>query len=404
MRQSELFTKTEKNFPKDEESINAKYLIRGGFIAKNSSGIFSFLPLGWRVLNKINNIIREEINAIGGQEILMPALIAKRYWEKFGRWDTDVAYKLKAGDEDFALGWTHEEVVASFGESFIRSEKDLPVAVYQIQTKFRHEPRARGGLLRGREFLMKDLYSFHASEESLHDYYQVVTEAYKKIFDRLSLSYKIAEASGGDFTKEYTHEFQVLTPAGEDIIFYCDKCDLAQNKEVARVAKGDKCQCGGEIQEGSAIEVGNIFKLGNRFSPPGGGWFMGSYGIGQSRVMGTLVEIFHDDKGIIWPDSVAPFEIHLISLPGAKNADTLYNNLVKEGFEALYDDREMSAGEKFSDADLLGIPHRLVVSEKTLRQAQGKPDLIEHKRRGLPETKLLSYEELIRLLGQKHRD
>ena len=397
MRQSDLFSKTEKNFPKDEESINAKYLIKGGFIAKNSSGIFSFLPLGLRVLNKINNIIREEINAIGGQEILMPALIAKRYWEKSGRWDTDVAYKLKAGEEEFALGWTHEEVVASFGENFIRSEKDLPVAVYQIQTKFRHEPRARGGLLRGREFLMKDLYSFHATEEDLKRYYKVVEDAYRKIFDRLSLSYKIAEASGGAFTKEYTHEFQVLTPVGEDVIFYCDKCDLAQNKEVARVAKGEKCQCGGEIQESNAIEVGNIFKLGNRFSPPKGGWFMGSYGIGPSRVMGTLVEVFHDDKGIIWPDNVAPFQVHLLSLPGAKNVDTLYNNLIKEGFEVLYDDREMSAGEKFSDADLIGIPHRLVASEKT-------GDQIEHRRRGLSDSKLIFYEELLQLLGQKHRD
>ncbi|MEK7115077.1 MAG: aminoacyl--tRNA ligase-related protein [Patescibacteria group bacterium] len=399
MKQSELFSKTEKNFPKDEEFINAKYLIKGGFIAKNSSGIFSFLPLGWRVLNKINNIIREEMNAIGGQEILMPALVAKRYWDKSGRWDVDMAYKLKAGDEDFALGWTHEEVVASFGESFIHSEKDLPVAVYQIQTKFRHEPRARGGLLRGREFLMKDLYSFHATEEDLKRYYKVVEDAYRKIFDRLSLSYKIAEASGGDFTKDYTHEFQVLTPVGEDIILYCDICNFAQNKEIAKVKAGDVCGAcpesdrRGEIQEGSAVEVGNIFKLGNRFSK----WFMGSYGIGPSRIMGTLVEIFHDDKGIIWPDSVAPFQIHLISLPGAKNADTLYNNLVREGFEVLYDDREMSAGEKFSDADLLGIPHRLVVSEKA-------GDGIEHKRRGLPDTKILSYEELLQLLGQKCRN
>lgn len=394
MRQSSLFSKTEKNFPKDEESINAKYLIKGGFVVKNSSGVFSFLPLGWRVLNKINNIIREEMNAVGGQEILMPALIAKKFFEKTGRWDVDIAYKLKIGAEEFALGWSHEDVISAIAENFIHSEKDLPVAVYQIQSKFRHEPRARGGLIRGREFLMKDLYSFHKDKEDLERYYQVVINAYRKIFDRLSLSYKITESGGGVFTDEYTHEFQVLTSNGEDTIFYCDKCDFSQNKEIAKVEKNDKCpKCDGEIQESRGIEVANVFRLNQRYSQ----WFMGSYGIGVARAMGTLVEVFHDDKGIIWPDSVAPFQIHLISLPGAKNADTLYNNLVKEGFEALYDDREISAGEKFFDADLLGIPHRLVVSEKA-------GDKIEVKRRGLSETKLLSHEELLQLLGQKYRD
>ena len=402
MRQSQLFSKTSKNFPKDEESVNAKYLIKGGFIAKNSAGVFSFLPLGWQVLNKINNIVQEEMNAIGAQEILLPALIARKYWEKSGRWDVDIMYKIsqvhinsdKDGNpstsyEDFSLGWTHEEVIADIAGNFIRSEKDLPLAVYQIQNKFRHEPRARNGLIRGREFLMKDLYSFHATKEDLDNYYQTIIDAYKKILDRLSLSYKIVEASGGAFTKEYTHEFQVLTDSGEDTIFYCDQCDFAQNKEIASVKLDDNCpKCDGKIKESRGIEIANVFKLGNRFSK----WQMGSYGFGPSRAMGVLVEIFHDDKGIIWPDAVAPFKVHLLALPGGKNVDTIYNNLTKAGVEVLYDDRQdASAGEKFADADLLGIPHRLVVSEKT-------GEKIEHKRRGLLDVKLLSYNELIKLL------
>ena len=393
MKQSQLFTKTDKNFPKDETAINAKYLIKGGFVAKNSSGVFSFLPLGWRVLNKINNIIREEMNAIGGQEILMPSLVAKKYWEQSGRWDVDVMYKLANGKsqaangaEEFGLGWTHEEVIADIAKSFIRSEKDLPLAVYQIQNKFRHELRARNGLIRAREFLMKDLYSFHASEEGLKNYYQTVIDAYRKILDRLGLSYKIVEAGGGDFTQEFTHEFQVLVSAGEDTVFYCESCNFARNKEIFN--EKECPECGKELEESRGIEVANVFKLGKKFSP----WWMGSYGIGSSRLMGTLVEVFHDNSGIIWPDAITPFKVHLLVLPGGKNADTIYNNLRRDGVEVLYDDRqEISAGEKFSDADLIGIPHRLVVSEKS-------GDQIEHKRRGLAETKLLSYDKLVQLL------
>jgi prolyl-tRNA synthetase len=392
LKQSQLFSKTSKNFPKDEEAVNAKYLIKGGFVAKNSSGVFSFLLLGWRVLNKINQIIREEMNVIGGQEILMPTLIAKKYWEGSGRWETDIMYKLSnsksAESEEFGLGWTHEEVIADITNHLIQSEKDLPMAVYQIQTKFRREPRAKNGLLRCREFLMKDLYSFHASREDLENYYQTVIGAYKKIFDRMSLSYKITEASGGAFTKEYTHEFQVINPAGEDIIYCCDKCDFSQNKEIASLKADDQCpKCGDKISEANAIEVANVFKLGQRFSK----WQMGSYGFGPSRAMGTLVEVFHDNQGIIWPDSVAPFRAHLLALSGAKDVDRIYQNFIKAGVEVLYDDRNVSAGEKFADADLLGIPHRLVVSEKT-------GDKIELKRRGLEEIKLITENELIKLL------
>lgn len=403
MLQSQLFTKTSKTAPKDEEAVNSKLLIRGGYIRKMSAGIYSFLPLGWRVLNKINNIIREEMNAVGGQELLMPSLVAKEYWEKSGRWNTDVMYKLKSpSEEEFGLGWTHEEIITAIATHFIKSYQDLPLAVYQIQTKFRAEPRAKNGLLRGREFLMKDLYSFHESKKDLDDYYQKVIGAYKKIMERLSLDAKVTEASGGAFTKEYTHEFQVLSPAGEDIIFYCSKCDFSQNKEITKVKAGDKCpECGDKIKESGAIEIANVFKLGTRYSDAYDLKFtdkesnkqpviMGSYGIGPSRAMATVVEVFHDDKGIIWPEAIAPYKIHLLSIRSDEKAEKIYRALLKNGVEVLYDDRDVSAGEKFADADLLGIPWRAVVSEKT-------GDKIELKKRDSQKTELVNAARLIEL-------
>jgi prolyl-tRNA synthetase len=387
MKQSQLFTKTEKNFPKDEESINAKYLIRAGFIRKSSAGVYSFLPLGLRVLNKINQIIREEMNNIGGQEVLFPSLIAKKYWQKSGRWTVPVMYKLKVQRDEFGLGWTHEEIAASLADQFIRSEKDLPQAVYQIQNKFRLEPRARSGLLRTREFLMKDLYSFHKTEDDLENFYKKTEKAYLKIFKRLSLPVKVVEASGGNFTKQYTHEFQTLVDSGEDTVFYCSKCKFAQNKEITKVKAGSKCpDCKGRIEESRAIEVGNIFRLGNRFSP----WYMGSYGIGPSRSMATLVEVNHDDKGIIWPETVAPYQVHLLEL-GKISASKIYKKLKDKGIEVLYDDRPISPGEKFADADLIGIPYRLVVSERNAKK-------VEVKARGAKKTKLLTEKELIKWL------
>ena len=361
MRQSELFTKTSKTSPKEEEAINAKLLLRGGFVRKMSAGVYSILPLGWRVLSKINQIIREEMNAIGGQEMLMQALVAKEYWEKSKRWHTDVAYEFKSPfGEEIGLGWTHEEVVTAIATHFINSYKDLPLSVYQIQTKFRAEPRAKSGLLRGREFMMKDLYSFHVSKEDLDDYYGKVIDAYKKILKRLSLKARLTEASGGAFTKDYTHEFQVESPVGEDTIVYCEKCDFCQNKEIAVVRGGNRCpKCGGDVKEASAIEVANVFRLGTRYSDAFDLKFtdekgkkqpviMGSYGIGPTRIMGTLVEVYNDERGIIWPESVSPFKVHLIGIN--KSADKVYNQLKKAlagqaGAEVLYDDREVSAGE-----------------------------------------------------------
>jgi len=374
MRQSLLFSKTTKTFPKAEESTNARYLIKAGYIRKSSAGVYSYLPLGWRVLNKINQIVREEMDAIGSQEVLFPALVAKKYWVKSDRWNTPIAYKVKAGKDEYSLGWTHEEIAAHLADEFIQSEKDLPRSVYQIQTKFRQEPRARGGLIRLREFVMKDLYGFHKTEADLKKFYNQVNSAYKKIFKRLSLPIKVVEASGGEFTKEYTHEFQVLTNGGEDTVFHCNKCSFAQNKEVAKVKAGSKCRqskCSGKIRESRAIEVGNIFKLGRRFSS----WWMGSYGLGSSRAIAALVEVNHDDRGIIWPLTVAPYQVHLLALTSSvkSKADKIYKDLQKHGIEVLYDDRkDVSAGEKLMDADLIGLPWRLVVSEKTGNKVEVK--------------------------------
>jgi prolyl-tRNA synthetase len=414
MLQSESFTKTQKTSPAEEEAINAKLLIRAGYIRKMSAGVYSYLPLAWRVLNKINAIIREEMNAIGAQELLMPALIAKEYWDKSRRWHTDVAYELKSPfGEEFALGWTHEEAITAIASHFINSYKDLPLAVYQIQNKFRAEPRAKSGLLRGREFMMKDLYSFHASKADLDSYYNKVAKAYQKIFKRLGLKTKLTEASGGAFTSEYTHEFQVLAPVGEDTIVYCTACDYAQNKEIAHVRGGALCpKCDSETKESPAIEVGNIFKLGTRYSEPFDLRFatrdgqkepviMGSYGIGPTRVMGALAEVYHDDKGLIWPETAAPFRVHLIQMASdkkrvARNADKIHKKLHEDGIEVLHDDREVSAGEKFADADLLGIPWRVVVSEKT-------GDKIELKNRNAQKIQLVTYEELIRQISKSSK-
>ncbi|TSC91923.1 MAG: prolyl-tRNA synthetase [Parcubacteria group bacterium Licking1014_17] len=393
MRQSKLFTKTSKENPKDEQSKNAQLLERAGFIYKNSAGIYTILPLGWRVIQKIAAIIREEINAIGGQEMLMQAMVDKHYLKATGRWDIDIGFKIitaKNPEPSFVLGWTHEEVVTEIAARFINSYRDLPLAVYQIQTKFRNEARAKSGILRGREFLMKDLYSFHADERDLLEYYEKAKQAYFKIFERCGLRTYYTLAGGGDFTAGNTHEFQVLAPVGEDVTYYCEKCGYAENKEISKLKAGDKCPgCGGKIGEANSIEVGNIFPLGTKYSEALGLAYadekgnrqpvvMGSYGIGLGRMMGAIVEIHNDDKGIIWPEAVAPFKVHLIALEGAESeADKFYDKLIKAGIDVFYDDRAYAtAGEKFNDADLIGIPCRLVISKKTLEN-----DGVEIKKR-----------------------
>lgn len=406
MLQSRLFTKVSRNVPKDEEAVNARLLARAGFVEKVSAGIYSFLPLGLRVMRNLEQIIRQEMNAAGGVEVLMPALHPKENWKVTKRWDSfDVLFKIKGKDgKEMALAPTHEEIVVPLVRQFVNSYKDLPVYVYQIQDKFRDEARAKSGLLRGREFYMKDFYSFHASEADLDRFYEAMKGAYSNVFKRAGLEALVVEASGGSFSK-YSHEFQVLSDVGEDTVFYCE-CGYAVNKEIATVKEGDTCpKCNKKIEKSNGIEVGNIFKLNTRFSEPfslvykdekgmGQLVWIGCYGIGLGRLMGAIVEVSHDEKGMIWPESVAPFHAHLIELPGG-DGKKFYKDLQAVGVDVLYDERNLSAGEKFAEADLLGIPWRLVMSEKTGPK-------VEVKRRNAKEAKLMTSAEVIKSLTTSH--
>ena len=383
MKQRELFTKTIKENPKDEKSINAQLLIRAGFIDKLGAGIYSYLPLGLMVIENIKNIVREEMNKIGGQEILMPSLHPKENWEITGRWNVEEMYKIK--DNNLGLGWTHEEIITPLVKKYTSV---FPKYIYQIQTKFRNEPRAKSGILRGREFLMKDLYSFHTSESDLNDYYEKVKEAYFKIFKRCGLKEKtyLTLASGGAFSSSFSHEFQTVTDAGEDIIYICKNCGQSFNREIFE----SKCECGStEFEEKKSIEVANIFKLQDKYSKLFGmdNIVMGCYGIGITRMMGAIVEVFNDEKGIIWPKEVAPFDVHLLELD--TDASEIYDNLQKEEIKVLYDNREKSAGEKLSDCDLIGIPIRIILSKKTLEK-----DCVEIKKRGTDELELVKIKKL----------
>ncbi len=415
MLQSKLFSKTTKNSPEGEEARNAQLLIKGGFVFKNSAGIYSFLPLGWKVAQKVMDIIREEMNAIGGQEMFMPALIEKKYMEPTSRWNLDVGFfakGLRDKEPHFVLGWSHEEVLTAIASKHVHSYKDLPFAAYQIQTKFRNEARAKSGLLRGREFMMKDLYSFHATESDLESYYERAKEAYFKVFERCGLKSFYTLAGGGVFTDKFTHEFQVLSDVGEDTIFLCEECGYAENEEISKLKGGDACpKCSGAIAMKKSIEVGNIFNQGTKYSESLGLYFtdekgekhpviMGAYGIGVSRLMATIVEVHNDEKGILWPESVAPFKVHLVSLGDSgevtEAASKVYESLVRHfgEFEVLYDERKASAGEKLNDSDLLGIPWRVVVSEKTLAAKK-----VELKRRSEGESQLVNEEEFFRAVA-----
>jgi prolyl-tRNA synthetase len=406
MRQSELFTKTERTVPKDEVAINAQLLTRAGFIYKNSAGVYSFLPLGLRVIKNISEIIREEMNAIGGQELLMSALHEKHYLKTTGRWDVSVVYKAISGEDkepSFNISWTHEEVMSEIATRYINSYKDLPFSAYQIQTKFRHEPRAKSGLLRGREFLMKDMYSFHRDEKDLDRYYDIVRDAYMKVFERCGTEAIYTLAAGGDFTSNMTHEFQVILPVGEDTIYVCGKCGYSENKEISKLKDGDLCsKCDGRVTEEKAVEVGNIFPYGTKYSAAFNTQFTdedgkkqlavsGAYGIGISRLMGVIVEKYNDERGIIWPESVAPFAVHLLALGGVDGEKT-YDSLQKAGIQVLYDDREISAGEKFAEADLIGIPWRIVVSAKL------GDGMVEIKKRTEKEPRVTDLAEALNLI------
>jgi prolyl-tRNA synthetase len=403
MKLSKSFVKTSRDYPKDETSISCQLLIKAGYIDKVAAGIYTLLPLGLKVVKKIEDIVRDEMEAIGGQEILMPALIPKENWMATGRWtDFDVLFKLDGADEkQYGLGASHEEIVSPLAKKFTLSYRDLPFSIFQIQNKFRDELRAKSGVLRTREFIMKDLYSFHASEADLDSYYDKAAEAYWKIFERAGIKDKtyFVYASGGTFAK-YSHEFQTETEAGEDEIYVCKSCSMGANREII---EGDyecpKCKSR-EYEVKKAIEVGNIFKLKTKYSEPFGleyvdekdqrqSVLMGCYGLGIQRLMGAIVEVHHDDKGLVWPQSVSPYSVYLIGL-GEQQGDAgrIYDEMKSRGIDVIFDDRDISAGEKFADADLVGVPYRAVISPKT----NGK---IELKRRDSSETELVDLEELI---------
>lgn len=380
MRYSQSFVKTLKQAPREAETLNHKLLTQAGYVDQLMAGVYSYLPLGLKVLRNIEQIVREEMNAISGEEILMPVLHPKDNWIVTGGWDNiDVLFKIKSRTEkDYALGQSEEEIVTPLVMSRVHSYKDLPISVYQIHWKFRDELRAKSGILRGREFLMKDMYSFHETQEDFDNYYEIVKEAYKKIFERLGLVAKVTEASGGSFSKKISYEFMVLTDAGEDDILYCESCDFCVNIEVAEgLSEGGDCRrCGKEgLKNARASEVGNVFDLGQKYVKDFDLGFlgrdgekqypiMGCYGIGISRIMGVIVEKLSDEKGIVWPETVAPYQVYLISIGKDDVAESLYKRLQDMKVDVLYDDRNKTPGEKFADCDLLGIPTRVVLSVK----------------------------------------
>ncbi len=407
MKQSQLFTKALREAPKDEVSVNAKFLIRAGFIHKEMAGVYAFLPLGLRVVEKIKQIIKEEMDALGGEQVLLTSLQDPEVWKKSGRWDDKVVdnwFKTKlANGADAGIANTHEEPLANLMKEYVSSWRDLPRYVYQFQTKFRNELRAKSGLMRVREFLMKDLYSFSRTEEEFKDFYEKCAAVYLKIFSKVGLKdYTFRTfASGGSFSK-FSDEFQAVSEAGEDIIYIDQKKKIAINKEVYKdevLAELGLKKI--DLEEKKAIEIGNIFSLGTKYSSVLGLTFkdkngkdspviMGSYGIGLGRLMGTIAEIFHDERGIIWPETVAPFQVHLLSLGQNQKSEKLYQDLQKQGVEVLYDDREnKAAGEKFAEADLIGIPIRLVISEKTLKAGS-----VELKKRKEDKVEMIKISEI----------
>ena len=403
MRYSKLLGKSLRQAPKEAEAISHKLLAKGGFIDQLAAGIYTFLPLGWLVHKKIENIIREELDEIGAQEFSMSVLQPKSLWLETGRWNTidpPLFITKDRHDKEYALGPTHEEVITDLARRYVKSYKDLPFSAYQIQDKFRNELRSTGGLLRTREFFMKDLYSFHATQKDFEDFFKKVIESYTKIFDRVGLKTIVSRASGGSIGGDVTYEFQVPAAVGEDSVFFCKSCGYAVNKELLEESGvKDKCpQCSAKLDKTNAIEAGQVFSLGTKYSKEMGANFidekgerqpiiMGCYGIGIGRLMATIVEVFHDEKGIVWPENVAPFSIHLVPIGSnrkvADKAEEVYEKLMKNGEEVLFDDRDESPGVKLADADLIGMPLRYVISEKTLEKTS-----VEVKKRDGKETHL----------------
>jgi prolyl-tRNA synthetase len=388
MRQSHLFTKTRREAPKDELAKNAQLLIRAGYVHKEMAGVYDYLPLGLRVIDNIRKIIREEMEAIGGQEVSLSALQDPQLWKSTNRWDddkVDIWFKTKLkNDVELGLGCTHEEPMARMIHEHVSSYRDLPLVTFQFQTKFRNEIRSKSGVMRGREFLMKDMYSYHRSQEDLDEFYEKAIQAYKNVFQRTGIGDKtfVTFASGGMFSK-FSHEFQTVCDAGEDMIYIDEVKGIAVNDEVME----DEILAGlgvtrETLRPAKSIEVGNIFKYATRYTNELGVTYKdengesqdivnGAYGIGLGRLMGTVVELLSDEKGIVWPESIAPFKIHLVNamvndVDAVSYADELYDLLTARGVSVLYDDRDARAGEKFADSDLLGIPTRIVVGKEAL--------------------------------------
>ena len=414
MKLSETFTKTRKDVPSDEVSLNAQLLIKAGFIHKEMAGVYSYLPLGLKVLENIKGIIREEMNSLGAQEIIMTTLQSKELWEKTNRWSdetVDIWFKSRLkNDTEVGMAWSHEEQITEMMKEYLNSYRDLPANVYQFQTKLRNEIRAKSGIMRTREFVMKDLYSYSRTEQEHKIFYDKVTKAYLSIFKKVGLGDVtfFTFASGGAFT-QFSHEFQTLTEAGEDIIYLNREKKVAINEEVysddVLSLLNLKAE---ELEKVKAAEVGNIFSFGTTKSEDLGLYFsdedgrakavvLGSYGIGVGRLMGVIVEHFADERGMVWPEAISPAKVIIDCLGLGKEvvsaADKLYKDLTARGVAVIYDDRDMRPGEKFSDADLLGIPYRIVVSKQTLASGQ-----LELKKRTDTKTQMVSYRELLDII------
>lgn len=410
MRMSQLFTKTAKTAPADEVSKNAQLLIRAGFVYKEMAGVYAYLPLGLRVLDNIKQIVRQEMTAIGSNELIMTGLQRKDVWEKTGRWDdgvVDIWFKTKLKDEtELGLGWSHEEPIVHMLQQFVRSYKDLPISLYQFQTKMRNELRAKSGIMRGREFVMKDMYSVHASKQDLDEYYEQVIDAYKRCYDRFGIGSDtyVTFASGGAFTK-FSHEFQTICDAGEDYIYLHRGRNIAVNEEVLDDAVVELGVDKHELEKVKTAEVGNIFNFGTQKTDEMGLYvtdaagqrqsiYMGSYGIGITRVMGVIAEKMSDDKGLVWPENVAPFKVHVVAIgdKGQELASTLYTELAEKNVTVLLDDRAERPGVKFADAELMGLPWRITIGERAI----DSDGLFELTERATGETKKLDYQQLLR--------
>jgi prolyl-tRNA synthetase len=420
MRRSQLFTKTRHDAPADEVAKNAQLLIRAGFIHKEMAGVYAYLPLGLKVVEKIKQIVREEMNSLGSQELIMTNLQHKEIWETTGRWDdevVDIWFKTQLQNgTPLGLAWSHEEPITNMMKSYISSYRDFPVSVYQFQTKLRNELRSKSGIMRGREFVMKDMYTYTKSAEELQKLYDEAKDAYLRVFDRIGLGdiTYVTAASGGAFTK-YSHEFQTVTESGEDTIYVNREKSVAINEEV--YTDEDLVELGlvkGHLEKVKAAEVGNIFNFGTVKSEQLGLYFtdedgnekpvyLGSYGIGITRLMGVVAEHFADDKGLVWPKNITPFDVYLARLGNTseivKNADEIYSRLTDSGISVLYDDRDERAGAMLKDADLIGIPYRLVISDKTIAQ-----NSVEIKKRTENNIQLMSTDEVVNTLVNNNRD